>query len=182
MNSSLFFVRVSALSLRILNLAMAAVYTELDRDWGDDIVSSTLQYVLEKEEYRDKVIWQPKEWYNGTDAVFQQPWGKSGVERLLGMDNILEGQSLNSKARETYPGAEEVKKLWDTVMEAKRVLSEAKDRGHTSEEGEFVEDIRVLKDWVELRTWDASGIRQRLGHLKEQLEIGEIIGYEIAIG
>jgi hypothetical protein len=183
MSSQFLWIRVSALSLRLLNLAMAVVHLDAERDWnGQDIVASSLQYVLEQEEWRDKMVWQPKEWYNGTGAMFEQPWRRNGVERLLGMEEVLESQESVDKAREVYPSAKEVKTFWDTVMEAKRVLGEARDRGHTSEEGEFAEEARALKDWVELRSWDVPGLRERLEILKAQLGIGEIIGYEIGIG
>jgi hypothetical protein len=122
------------------------------------------------------VVWQPRGWYNGTGAVSEQPWRGTGVDRLLGMEEVLKSQESEDKAREVYPSVKEVKTFWDTVIEAKRVLGEARDRGHASEEGEFAEEVRALENWVELRSWDVPRLRERLEILKAQLGIGEIIG------
>jgi hypothetical protein len=181
MSSDLLWIRVCASSLRMLNLAMTTVNMEPGRDWGEDIVASSLQYVLQMDEYRDKVVWHPKGWYNGTGAVFQQPWG-SGVRNLLAMEETMRKQALGRETREVYPNAEEAERYWDTILEAKRVLSVAKDRGHTSEEGEFAQGVKILKGCVELRSWDISSMRWSMEQLKGQLGIGEIIGYEIGIG
>jgi hypothetical protein len=80
-----FWIRVSALSLRLLNLAMAAIRLDPERGRnGQDIVASSIQYMLEQEEWRDKVIWQPKGWYNGTGAVFEQPWRRNWGGEIVG--------------------------------------------------------------------------------------------------
>jgi hypothetical protein len=94
------------------------------------------------------------------------------------MEEVLESQESEDKAREVYPSVKEVKTFWDTVIEAKRVLGEARDRGHASEEGEFSEEVRALENWIELRSWDVPRLRERLEILKAQLGIGEIIGYD----
>jgi hypothetical protein len=185
MNSSLFFVRVSALSLRILGAAISAVHIGPYKDWGDDLVAASLQFVLEREEYRDKVVWQRKEWYDGSDAAFVQPGVKSGVEGLIEVEKMLQGRDVQKKApktREMYPSANEVKMFWDTVAEADLILKEAGYRGHTSDKGEFAEGVQNLKNWVELRTWDVVGVTERLEVLKEQLGIGEVIGWAMSIG
>jgi len=183
LNANLFFIRVSPLSLRILTLAMAAVYNDPDRDWGADTVASSLQYVLEKREYRDKVLYQPADWFNGTGAIFSQPWAPTPAKRLLKMKKELQGLVRAGRCgQKVFPNGVLVSKFWDTVTEAKRVLNAAKDRGHTEDEGEFKDEVRALKYNVEARTWDIEGIRVGLEKLKARLGIGELVGFEAVVG
>ncbi|KAF2265149.1 hypothetical protein CC78DRAFT_543463 [Lojkania enalia] len=63
-SSSVFFIRVSQDSLGLLSDAMNAPGAGLDRDWGLDISSSTLQMILEQNDWKEKVIYQPAHWYN----------------------------------------------------------------------------------------------------------------------
>jgi hypothetical protein len=60
------------------------------------------------------------------------------------------------------------------VSEARRVLNEAKERGQTAEEGDWVE-LRawdaVEVDRVELRAWDAVEVDRRVEALREGLDI-----------
>ena len=161
---------------------MAAVHSEPTRDWGKDIVGATLQYVLEKEEYRDKVVYQPASWFNVTAAVFTQLWGLSRVEGVLGIESTLSRDKKTLDVRESYPGTEEVKMFWDTVTEAKHVLNEAKDRGHAEEKGEFRDEVRAVKYCVEISTWDVEGMRRNVEVLKARLGVGEIIGFETVVG
>lgn len=79
-------------------------------------------------------------------------WGKNGVGQLLAMENMLHSQDTASKIQEASPSAEEVETFWETVTEAKHALSEARDRGDMSEAGEFADEVRDLKDWMELRS------------------------------
>jgi hypothetical protein len=173
MNSELFFMRVSPLSLRLLVLAVAAVHVDARRDWGKDIVGAALQYVLEQDEYRDKVVWQPVKWYDGVGAAFLQ------VRGLLVMREVM--QRAYAPAGEV-PSKDEFGEFWDTFRNATLVLREAGYRVHTSVQGEFAVWVRALKERVELRTWDVEGIRERMEVLKGKLGIGDIIGYEMNIG
>jgi len=179
-NSNLLFLRVSGLTVRILTLALAAPFTEPGRQWGKDVSASTLQYVLEEEKYgmRDKVVYQPAEWYNETSAVFTQIWGESQVLQLLEVEKELRRISEQKTTSEPYPNKAEIDTFWARVTEAKRMLNEARDRGHTEQEGEFQEEIRWLKYAVEARAWDAEGLREAVERLKARLGIGQVIGFE----
>jgi len=179
MDSGLFFVRVGPLAVRVLVLAVASVHLEPRRDWGGDVVGAALQGVLEREEYRDKVVWQPGAWFDGAGAAFVQVNGLSGVEKLGEMDTLIRRRDAVNKM---VPSKREVGEFWDTFKIATLVLREAGYRGHTSVEGEFAVWVRGLKKWVELRTWDVEGIRERMDELKAKLGIGDIIGYEMNIG
>jgi hypothetical protein len=181
MNTATFFVRVSTLSIRFLTLAMSAVYEQPERDWGADIVGSVMRDVLEREEWRDKVVWMPREWWDGHGAVFRQL--RDCVEGLLEMDDILrESESEREVEKEAYPSRGKVDRFWNNVVEAKQVLTEAKDRGYSSENGEYWQEIRDVKDAVELWTWDVEGMRRKVKALKEMLGIGEVVGFETVIG
>ncbi|EAT90222.1 hypothetical protein HBH56_059530 [Parastagonospora nodorum] len=173
MNCEMFFMRVSPLSLRLLVLAVAAVHVDARRDWGKDIVGAALQYVLEQDEYRDKVVWQPGKWYDGAGAAFMQ------VKGLLVMRGVM--QRVYAPVEEV-PSKDEIGEFWDTFRNATLVLREAGYRGHTSVQGEFAVWVRALKEWVELRTWDVEGIRERMEVLKGKLGIGDIIGYGMNFG
>jgi hypothetical protein len=185
-NSNVLFLRVSPITLRILTLALAAPFTEPERNWGSDVAASTLQYVLEEEKYgvRDKVVYQPAEWFNGTaagtGAVFTQPCAKTQVLQLLKVRKNIEQMQTGGGGGEyeAYPSTEEVEAFWATVTEAKRVLNEAKDRGHTERDGEFQEEVRELKEAVEVRTWDVEGLKEVVEWLKGRLGIREVVGFE----
>jgi hypothetical protein len=187
-SSNLLFLRVSGLTLRILTLALAAPYTDPEREWGKevDVVAATLQFVLEKAEYRSKVLYQPAEWYNGTGAVFTQPWAASPVEKLHKIRKLL--MNLNSYTAQAdleqgpHPSAADVELFYATIAEAKHVLNEARNRGHTEEAGEFVEEVRVLRYAIEARSWDVERLRVGLEKLKARLGIGEVVGFEAVVG
>jgi hypothetical protein len=184
MDTDVFLIRVHPLSVRIVALAVAAVYLSLEREWGDDLVGAALRHVLEKEWYRDNVVWLPREWWNGTEAVFVKPWARSPAAKLLETEKVLkglDGGSKNLAKSAVYPGLEERKGYWDTITEARRLLIEAKERGHTHREGEYREEVGNVKEWVEMRTWDTEGLRRNVGLLKEKLGIGEIIGFEAVV-
>lgn len=173
MNSGLFFMRVSPLSIRLLVLAVASVHVDAKRDWGKDVVGAALQYVLERDEYRDEVVWQPGAWYDGVGAAFMQ---------VNGLEKMHEAMGRKHAVVEEVPSKHEVGEFWDTFRNATLVLREAGYRGHTSVEGELAVWVRGLKEWVELRTWGVEGIRERMEVLKGKLGIGDIIGYEMNFG
>lgn len=149
--------------------------------WSGDVLGATLQYMLEEEKFglRHKVLCLPGEWFNGTGAVFKQPWGPTPVMQLLEAHKLLESKEGEG---EPYPGTTEVKAFWSTVTETKRVLNEAKDRGHTEISGAFQEEVRDLKDAVEIRAWDVDDVRVGVARLKAKLKIGEVVGFEAVHG
>jgi hypothetical protein len=152
---------------------MAGVYLDPERDWGKDIAGAALQDVLGRDRYRDKVVWLPGAWWNGTGAVFVKP----GVRRVMEVEKML-GEMRKEISREVFPGPEEVREYWDAIVEARRVLGEARERGHTHWEGEFVEEVGNVKYWVEERTWDTEGLKRCVGVLKGKMGIGEVVGFE----
>jgi hypothetical protein len=173
----LFFIRVSTLSIRFLTLALSAVYDASERDWGSDIVGKAMQEVLEREEWREKVVWVPREWW---EVGFKRVEGVLEVEDVLGK---LEEQGRNKEETlEMYPSEEEVGGFWNGVVEAKQVLVEAMDKGYAKEDGEFAQEYRDVKDAVELWTWDLEGMKRKVEILKEVMHIGEVIGYEAVAG
>jgi hypothetical protein len=174
-STHIFFIRVSTLSIRFLTLVMSAVYDAPERDWGSDIVGKAMQKVLEREEWREKGVWVPREWW---EAGFKRVEGVLEMEDVLGE---LEGKKEDGVA-EVSPSEEEVGGFWNGVVEAKQVLTEARDKGYAKEDGEFAQEYRDVKDAVELWTWDLEGMKRKVEILKEVMHIGEVIGYEAVAG
>jgi hypothetical protein len=164
MSTSNFFIRVSTLSIKFLTLAMSSVYEARDADWGADIAGTAMQRVLERDEWRGRGVWVPREWFVGAED---------------GLENISKEQR---EGWEVYPRQQEINEFWGKVHEAKQVLGEAKDRGCTSESGGFEEEVQDLKDAVELWSWDIEGMGRKMERLKEVLGIGEIVGVEAVAG
>lgn len=70
-----------------------------------------------------------------------------------------------------FPDAETVHRFWHVVSEAGRVLDEAKEKGHTSEQGEWWEMVSEMKEWVGGRAWDTEELQRRVQVLREGLDI-----------
>jgi hypothetical protein len=121
MFTSNFFIRVGTLSLRLLMQAMSSVYEDSDRDWGSDIAGAAMQGMLEREEWRDKVVWVPREWWN---AMFVVVNGQLELEDMLEKMEKEGGEGIA-----VYSSGQEVDGFWEKVSEAKQVLVGAKDRG-----------------------------------------------------
>jgi hypothetical protein len=190
-DSTIFFIRVSTLSLRILTLAMAAVYNEPNRDWGADVTAGALQHILEREEHRERVVYQSSVWYGlggsaqkrgGTFVEAQK--GVPHVKQLLYMQKAFgyisttQKNTRDSTSLTVLPSAEDFEAFWALVREVRIVLTEAKNRGHTVEEGEFKQEVRALKDWFELRTWDVEQVGIKMEGLKKRLGLGNLQGVQ----
>lgn len=164
-NTSVFFIRVSGNSLRILTEVMETIYnapyTEAyeneDNDGG--LASAALQTILFQDRHRDKVIFQSQEWYNSTSSLFYQPYFPTQAHRLLAMSETLVADPEQSHV---FPDTADVHYFWHTVRDARRVLDEAKEKGYTSEEGVWWETVSELKEWVELRAWDIEELERRV--------------------
>jgi hypothetical protein len=174
LNTAVFFIRVSAGSLRILIEALESMYNaplNEAEDEGENADSSAiaLQTILSRAHHREKIIFQPGEWYNSTTSLFYQAYRPTSAHRLL---PITETLAVDSQERSPiFPDADTVHRFWHTVSEARRVLNEAKEKGHTSEQGAWWEMVREVKEWAELRAWDTDELERRVGVLKEGLDI-----------
>ncbi|KAG9381380.1 Glycosyltransferase family 34 protein [Pyrenophora tritici-repentis] len=171
LSTSVFFMRVSAVSLRILTEAMAAMYNGPPSDNGK-VLDTSLQYVLEKDEHREHALFQPASWYNSTFSLFQQPYLPTQAHRIIFLSDALSTSfPLADKDHKLFPDDEAVNVFWDAVAEARRVLDEAKEKGQTAEKGEWWKVVRETRDWVELRAWNVQEVRRRVAVLREGLEI-----------
>jgi hypothetical protein len=165
LNTSVFFIRVSGISLRILTEVMETIYNapytkayeNEDNDGG--LASATLQNILFQEHHRDKVIFQPREWYNSTASMFYQPYFPTLAHRLL---PICETLVVDDEQSQIFPDTADVHRFWHTVSEARRLLDEAKEKGSTSEEGVRWETVKDVKGWLELRAWDTEELERRV--------------------
>lgn len=98
--------------------------------------------------------------------------GRMGIlerERVLG---DVEGRK-DEVSVGVVPGREEVEAFWGLVGEARSVLDAAKER-----KDEVGEEMKELRDVVELRTWDIRALLAAIERLKERLGLGDFIGYE----
>jgi hypothetical protein len=68
-----------------------------------------------------------------------------------------------------FPDAETVHGFWHTLSEARRVLDEAKEEGHTNGQGRWWDMVKEVKEWVELRAWDTDELKSRVTVLKVSL-------------
>lgn len=179
-DTSLFYIRVSSLSLRILTLAMATVYLDPQREWGEDVAGTALRAVVEREEYRDKVVWVPWGWWDGEAAAFVKSWASEGGLGLLAREKVLTevedrmDDDDNDDGLDVVPKREAVEAFWKLVGEARLVLDVAKKSA-------FQEEMRELRDVVELRTWDIRALRWAIENLKERLGLGDIVGFESVV-
>jgi len=172
LSTSVFFIRVSAVSLRILTEAMAAMYDGPSDDKDANVLATALQTVLEKDKNREHVLFQPASWYNGSSSLFQQPYFRTPAHRMLFLEDISSASfPLTRKYQNTFPDTEAVDIFWHSVAEARRVLDEVKEKGQTADQGEWREMIRDVRDCVELRAWDTEEVRKRVNVLKDRLEV-----------
>jgi hypothetical protein len=173
-DSSVFLIRVSTLSLRFLTLVMSAVYEEPNREWGPDIGGAAMREVLERQGWRQNVLWVPREWWSNEGVMFKR------VDGVVETDEVLsEGEEKEEEDVTTVrPAEDEAEGFWHGVLEAKQVLVEARDRGYAKDDGEFAQEYMDVKDTAELWTWDLNGLRKKVKSLKQAMHIGEMIGYE----
>ncbi|CAO2652606.1 Nn.00g008890.m01.CDS01 [Neocucurbitaria sp. VM-36] len=187
LSTAVMFVRVSAVAVRILTLAMARVVEDVDGEddkAGGDVVGKALQCVLEREEYRDKVVYQAAAWYDhhglltSESGLFMQvhrgqslPLRLREMKYALGVIEYAKEHPNMSKHRAAFPRPDEVQRFWDVVIEARKTLGEAKDRSHTVEVGEWEDQVREVKELVEIRAWDTEELIRRVRVLQEQLGI-----------
>lgn len=182
LDSSLFWIRVSPTSLNILTLALSAVLLDPNRSWGSDVAGTALSDVLRREEYSEKVLWQSAEWYfsDNSSTAFTRPSGGNQIDKLIDMQKLLDRPQPS--LAQVHPAEVKVKEYWDMVVEAKQTLSAARDRGHTSEEGDWQEEVRQLKNALEMRTWNVEKVRAWVEELKGVLMLGEIVEWEAVVG
>lgn len=172
LNTSVFFIRVSGGSLRILTEAMETIYNAPDTEGYENedtdkcLPSTALQDVLYREHHREKVIFQPWEWYNSTTSLFYQPCFPSPAHHLVPISETL---AVDDEQRPMFPDAETVHGFWHTLSEARRVLDEAKEEGHTNGQGRWWDMVKEVKEWVELRAWDTDELKSRVTVLKVSL-------------
>ncbi|KAI4690332.1 hypothetical protein J4E81_007485 [Alternaria sp. BMP 2799] len=173
-STAVFFIRVSGGSLRILTEAMEMIYDLPDN--GDEneesnVSATVLQTILSRPHHLEHVIYQPREWYNNTLSLFYQPYYPTLAHRLLSspFTETIPGDKEGSNPM--FPDADTVHRFWHVVSEARHVLNEAKERGHTSELGEWWEMVAEVKEWVEGRAWDTEELERRVRVLKEGLDI-----------
>lgn len=175
------WVRVSDTAVRILTMAMSAVYESAaaGQDGGSDVVSSALQGVLEQDVNRKTVLYQPAGWYNGTEAaphaLFTQPSSPdvSSMRNLLAMEDFLSAPPPDSSTLERASArlAREAEVFWATVAEARRVLNVAKEKGQTEDKGDLQGPVRETREWVEMRVWEVEDVGRRVAELKDGLGI-----------
>jgi hypothetical protein len=171
LNTAVFFIRVSAGSVRVLIEALERMYNAPAENEIEnaDISAIALKSILSRDHHREKIIFQPAEWYNSTTSLFYQAYRPTPRHHLL---PITEKLAVDSEEQSPmFPDAETVHRFWHIVSEARRVLNEAKEKGHTSEQGAWWEMDREVKEWAELRAWDTDELERRLGVLKEGLDI-----------
>ncbi|KAH8645289.1 hypothetical protein IG631_02753 [Alternaria alternata] len=172
LNSSVFFIRISGGSLRILTQAMETMYDapyiegykNEDNDGG--LSSVALQNVLYLEQHRDEVIFQPQQWYNSTTSLFNQPYFPTPAHRLT---PDLKTLTVDHEEQQMFPETADVHRFWRTASEARRVLDEAKEKGYTDEQGALWEMANEVKEWVQLRAWDMEELERRIMLLRASL-------------
>ncbi|KAI8932789.1 hypothetical protein NX059_010279 [Plenodomus lindquistii] len=184
MGMGVWWVRVCAGALRLLSEVVVEVLHGEEGGEGDGdggVLGRALQRVLEKDGEREKVVWQPREWYNGSVevgggdgdakvAVFAQPWARTHLDRLIGLEEALGVlKQQEDVKKEQYPTDEAIHTFWRSVTEARKVLQEAKDRGHTAERSEWRDIVGEIREWVELRTWETEIIDVRVAVLRDGL-------------
>ncbi|KAI4682739.1 uncharacterized protein J4E84_007203 [Alternaria hordeiaustralica] len=174
LNTKVFFIRVSGGSLRILTEAMEMIYNLPDNGDEDEefsVVATAFQTTLARPHHLEKAIYQPREWYNSTSSLFYQPYYPTAAHRLLSPP-VTQTTSVDTEGSSPmFPDADTVHRFWHVVREARRVLNEAKEKGHTSEQGEWWEMVAEVKEWVEGRAWDTEELERRVRVLREGLDI-----------
>jgi hypothetical protein len=182
-STSVFFIRVSGNSLHLLTEAMASMYDFAPSHRSEPVFAKALQRFLEQDQNRDKVLFQPIAWYDGSimdrsDAVVRQPFSHATSTRYHGDIESVYLQALDMKKAYNdpkelppYPSLKSTHLFWHSVAEARRVLDEAKERGHTAEHGEWREMVKEVRDWVELRAYDTVEVNRRVEALREGSDI-----------
>jgi len=171
LNTTVFFIRVSGGSLRILTEAMEMIYNAPDN--GDEneefsVAATALQTTLSRPHHLEHAIYQPRKWYNSTSSLSYQPHYRMLAHRILPV-HYTQTIPVDEGSNPMFPNVDTVHRFWHVVSEARRVLNEAKEKGHTSEQGEWWEMVRDVKEWVEGRAWDTEELERRVRVLKEGL-------------
>ena len=139
-------------------------YKNEDNDGG--LSSVALQNVLYLEQHRDEVIFQPRQWYNSTTSLFNQPYFPTPAHRLT---PDLKTLTVDREGQQMFPETADVHRFWRTASEARRVLDEAKEKGYTDEQGALWEMANEVKEWVQLRAWDMEELERRIMLLRASL-------------
>ncbi|KAF1844373.1 glycosyltransferase family 34 protein [Cucurbitaria berberidis CBS 394.84] len=172
---NVFLMRVSAGSVELLTLAMARVLeSKSDRDGDDaavDAAAIALQAILDQDQHRDKAVYQSPWWYDNQGPLTGESGFLSHMKGALGIIHHMAKKPERSKDRSPFPRPDEWHMFWSSHTEARKVLGEAKDRGHTAEMGELKELVRDVRLWLASGTSDAKELMWRVEALKERLEI-----------
>jgi hypothetical protein len=139
-------------------------YKNEDNDGG--LSSVALQNVLYLEQHRAKVIFQPRQWYNGTISLFYQPYFPTPAHRLI---PDLKTLTVDCEGQQLFPETADVRRFWHTASEARHVLDEAKEKSYTDEQGALWEMAKEVKEWVQLRAWDMEELERRIMLLRASL-------------
>jgi hypothetical protein len=177
LSTSMFFIRARGDSLRILTEAMVLMYPFNPAQQSAENFAKALQLVLGADQNRDKAIYQPHEWYDGSvesnGAMFRQPFSRDSSP-AHDMEFYLEAFGMEktyNAPKPLFPSPESAHLFWHSVSEARMVLNEAKERGQTAEQGEWREMVKEARDWVELRAYDTVEVNRWVEALREGLEI-----------
>lgn len=159
---------------------MAVTKIDPENDWGTDITLSALSFVVEKEEHRDDIIYQPAHWYNGAiakDYIVGDGrllgWFPRELQgwRWKGMNDLLQSLSKSKGRFETKIDdtiyATEPQGFWKRVVEAKKALRQAEERGKNMAVEDLEGKVRRLRDAVVLGAWDAEVLKETTSMLKE---------------
>lgn len=128
---SVFWVRVSATALTLLTSAIHSLNTDVTSPNGQDVVMVAMLKVLEGEGGRERVVYQPGEWYGLSPqtkeweergrAVFWQPGAGSAFEELRELEGMVAEIRTKRKDETDVSSLEkEVVEWWDTTLEARR--------------------------------------------------------------
>ena len=128
---SVLWVRVSATTLTLLTSAIHSLNTDVTLPDGQDVVMTAMLKVLEEEGARERVVYQPGEWYGLSSqtkereererAVFWQPGAGSAFEKLRELEGMI--AEIRTKRRDetdTSSLEKEVVEWWDKTLEARR--------------------------------------------------------------
>lgn len=122
---STFFLRVSPLSLQILNLAIANIHNGSSGEGAEtDVASTALQHVLVKPAYTDAVAYLPAKWLFTTETseahgawdqtlFFQSHGNGTHVRNLLAMERVLDIVEKKRNGKE-----ESISEQWRDEMAA----------------------------------------------------------------
>lgn len=171
-NSAVLWLRVHPSTLQILARSIVALLDSTDGG-GQDVVGVALGHVLNQSGQRGSVAFQPREWYagngDGEGGVFAQIVEGNAAQRVDRMEAVLG----KAKRGEFEQGLSEdsVQRFWAVVGEARRVLSEARDKGVKEGEGEVGALVEGLIEQVEMRAWETEEALRRVRVVKDMLDI-----------